>query len=139
MIDKNIVTYIKGLNTAAASRVHTGNIPQGSTLPAIVINRLPGTTPRTTNNTPLASRTPFTIGVVANEFSAAMPVAVQLRGAFDGFHGTMPHDVAELTDPTDTQVFSARCTSEPTYFDEIDGDKTLRAISQDFFFVHSEI
>lgn len=136
MIDQNLVTYLKGLGTAAAARVHTGNIPQDSVLPAIVISRLPGNTPRTTNNTKLMSRTPFTIGVIARDYATAMPVATQLRDELDGFTGLMAHDPAE--DLTDTRVGSCRCTSEPTYFDEIDGDKTLRAISQDFFFVHSE-
>lgn len=136
MIDQNLVTFLKGLGTAAAGRVHTGSIPQGSAFPAIVINRLPGTTPRTTNNTKLLSRTPFTIGVIAKDFATAMPVAVQLRDELDGFTGLMEHDPGESL--TDTRVASCRCTSELTYFDEIDGDKTLRAISQDFLFVHSE-
>ena len=137
MIDKNLVTFLKRLGTAAAGRVHTGGVPQDTAFPAVVINRLPGNTPRTTNNTKLLSRTPFTIGVIAKEYATAMPVVVALRDALDGFKGLMTHDTSE--DLTDTKVASCRCTSEPTYFEEIDGNKTLRAISQDFFFVHSEI
>ena len=136
MIDQNIVTFLKGLGTAAAGRVHTGNVPQDTVFPAIVINRLPGNTPRTTNGTALASRTPFTIGVIAKDYATAMPVAVAIRTALDNFRGAFTHDPAQSID--DTRIFSARCTSEPTYFDEIDGDKTLRAVSQDFFIVHSE-
>lgn len=129
MIDQDLVTFLIALGTAASTRVHTGNVPQNTPYPAIVINRLPGSTPRTTNNTQLASRTPFSIGVIAKDFAVAMPVTVAIRDALDGL---------KKVTMTDTRVHSCRCTSEPTYFEEIDGDKTLRAISQDFFFVHSE-
>lgn len=129
MIDQDLVAFLIALGTGAAARVHTGNAPQNTAYPAIVVNRLPGTTPRSTNNTKLLSRTPFTIGVIAKDFAAAMPVTVLIREALDGL-------ASEVM--TDTRVHSCRCTSEPTYFEEIDGDKTLRAISQDFFFVHSE-
>lgn len=130
MIDQDLVTYLAALSTGALARVHTGNIPQDSQLPAIVLNRLPGTRPRTTNNTKLAARTPFSIGVIAKDFGTAMPIVNAIRDGLDG----LANEVL-----TDTRVHSCRCTSELTYFEEVDGDKTLRAISQDFFFVHSEI
>ncbi len=134
MIDQNLVTFLIGLATPAGSRVHTGNVPQGTTFPAIAINRLPGNTPRTTNNTKLMSRTPFTIGVIAGDYASAMPTVIAVRDALDGFKGVMAH--AASASIQDTTVASCRCTSEPTYFDEIDGDKTIRAVSQDFLFVH---
>ena len=130
MIDQDLVTYLIGLSTGAGNRVHTGNIPENSALPAIVINRLPGTRPRTTNNSKLAARTPLSIGVIAKDYASAMPLAVAIRDGLDGLANAVM---------TDTRVHSCRCTSELTYFEEVDGDKTLRAISQDFFFVHSEI
>jgi hypothetical protein len=126
MIDQDLVAYIISLGTAAGSRVHLGNAPQGVVYPFVVIRRTGGNTPKTLGGVSLFSRAQFSINVIAKEYSDAYPVANAIRDALHGFRGTMGS----------TNVQSARCIAEPSDGSEIDGDKVTRWLTQDVLIVH---
>ena len=126
MIDQDLVAYVASLGTAAGTRVHLGNAPQGTVFPFVVIRRTGGNTPQTLGGTKLFSRANFSVNVIAKEYSDAYPAAISIKNALHGYVGTMG----------ETSVQSARILSEPSDGSEIDGDKVIRWLAQDLLIVH---
>lgn len=128
MIDTNLIAFLKAAGTAAGTRIHTGNAPQGTALPAVIIRRTAGSTPRVLGGQPLFSRAQFSIDVVGTDYATALPVANAVRVLLDGYNGVIG----------DSTVQSARFIAEPAAFDEIDGDQVFRRLSQDVLFLYKD-
>jgi hypothetical protein len=134
MIEEDLRADIVALNTSAGSRVHIGNAPQGTLYPVVILRRTGGNTPTTLGGAPLFTRTSFSIHILhkgkvesgVGGYSDAVPVASAIRDRFHGFHGAMG----------DTDVASARITSDVVDASEIDGDKVTRWLQQDVLIVH---
>lgn len=131
MIDENLIAYLKA---QGVTRAHTGNAPQATEFPVAVVRRSSGNTPRTLGGTKLFSRATFSIDVVALNYADAMSLSTTIRDALDGYTGTF----ASTPAGTDTRIQSCRCVNEPVDGSEIDGDRVLRRITQDFLFVYLE-
>lgn len=128
MLDTNLITYLRAQATSAGNRVHTGNAPQDTALPVVIIRRVSGTTPRVLGGTSLFSRATFTVDCIGRDYADALPLANDIRVILDNYRGEL----------VDTKVMSARCLAEPADYSEIDGDLILRRISQDFLFVYRD-
>lgn len=126
MLDTDLIAYLGGALSAAGERVHTGNAPQGSPRPYIVVNRFSGVTPSTLGGSRLFSRATFKIDCVGDTYPDAIPLANALRSALHNYKGLMG----------ETPIESCRCLAEPTPLDVVDGDLVLRVMQQDFFFVY---
>lgn len=126
MIDQDLIAYVAGLGTPAASRVHLGNAPQDTLYPFVVIRRTGGSTPQTLGGVSLFARAQFSINVIAKEYADAYPTANAIHQSLHGYRGTMGA----------TEVQSARSLSEPSDGSEIDGDKVTRWLTQDVLIVH---
>lgn len=126
MIDQDLVAHIAGLATAAGSRVHIGNAPQGTDWPFVVIQRTGGRTPLTLSGASLFSRGQFAVNVFAREYADAYPIANAIKASLHGYTGVMGM----------TTIRSSRCTNEPADSSAVDGDKVVRWLAMDFLIVY---
>lgn len=132
MIDIDLRTHIAELDTAAGVKVYTGNAPQGTARPFVVIRRSAGEQPLTLGGTGLFQRGQFDVNVLTEDYPDAYPIANAIRDALHGFRGALGG-----TDGTD--VKSARCISFPADQSEIDGDRVIRWVQASYLFVYSEV
>jgi len=128
MLDTDLILFLQQQGTGAGTRIHTGNAPQNSQFPVVIIRRTSGNTPRVLGGQALNSRAQFSMDVIGVDYATVLPVANQIRASLDGFTGYMGG----------SNIMSARCLAEPADFSEIEGDQVFRRVSQDFFFVYSE-
>lgn len=134
MIDQDLIAFLTALDTGAGNRVHMGNAPQGTAFPFVVIRRTGGTTPTTLSGVRLFTRAQYAFHVLhrgkdeagAGGYNDALPIALAITAALHGFSGVMGA----------TTVQSARCLSEPVDASEVDGDKVIRWLQQDFLIIH---
>jgi hypothetical protein len=135
MIDQDLVTFVKDLDTPAGDRVHIGNAPQGTPKPFVVIRRTGGNTPKTLGGLTLFARAQFSINVIvkgkdeagAGGYNEAMPTANAICDAMKAFgKGLM----------ATTEVEGVRVVNEPFDASEIDGDKVIRWLTQDVLITH---
>lgn len=134
MIDQDLVAFIVALGTGAADRVYTGNAPQGTLHPFVVVRRTGGTTPLTLGGRSLFARSQYAAHVIhkgkeesgAGGYNDALPIALTIQSNLHGFRGAMGS----------TTVQSARCLQEPVDASEIDGDKVIRWLQSEFLIVH---
>lgn len=128
MIDQNLKSFLVDLATAAAARIYTGNAPQNTPLPFVVLRRTSGNTPRTLSGAALNSRAQFSVDVLGANYTDVTAIANAIHEALDGFKGLIGT----------SRVMGARCVSEPADLSEIDGDQVYRRFNQEFLFVYSE-
>jgi hypothetical protein len=131
MIDTDFRTHLIELGTAAGQKVYTGNSPQGSTKPLIVIRRASGDQPLTLGGSALFQRATFDVNVLTDDYATVYPIANAIRQALHGFRGL-------LGGTGGTDVKSCRCTSFPSDQSEIDGDRVIRWVQSSYLFVYSE-
>lgn len=132
MIDSDLITHLRALQTAAGDAVFTGNAGQSVPRPFVVVRRATGEQPRTLGNVALFSRAQFDIHVITDNYPEAYPIANAIRTALHGFRGVLGG-----TGGTDVQ--SCRCVSFPSDQSEIDGDQVVRWVQMSFLFVYAEV
>lgn len=128
MLDTNLIAFLQAAGTGAGVRVHTGNAPQNTAFPFVVIRRTAGNTPRVLGGQALFSRAQFSIDVIGVDYATTLPVANEVRLELDGYFGMIG----------DSTVQSARFIAEPADFSEIDGDQVFRRLSQEVVFVYKD-
>lgn len=131
MIDTDLKEHLEELDTAAGSKVYTGNASQDVIKPFIVIRRSSGDQPLTLGGTTLFQRATFDVNVLADEYPDAYSIANTIREALHGFRGL-------LGGTGGTDVKSCRCVSFPSDQSEIDGDRVIRWVQSSYLFVYSE-
>jgi hypothetical protein len=128
VIDRDLLADLQQLQTAAGSRVYFDAVPQGVTLPAIVLRRAGGERPRTLGGLPLFARSLFEINVLAADHPQAYATASAIRARLDGYRGVLGS----------THVRDARCIAFPEHTSEVIGDSVTRLVTAQFRFLHSE-
>lgn len=126
MLDTDLVQFLRDEGTSAGARVHTGDAPQNTPLPVIIVTRISGQTPRTLKGQNLFARANFTISCIGETYGDTLPLANAVRLALDNYRGLLGT----------TKVESCRCLAEPADISEIDGDQVYRRVSQEFLFVY---
>jgi hypothetical protein len=127
MLEPDLIAYLKEHATEVSGRVHLGNVPQGTSLPAHAIERVGGNSPRTLGNVRLFQRASLQIHTVGlDRYAPTQAAATQLLELLDGFKGQMGA----------THVESCRCEGEPTDNSVVGDTQTYRQLTQDFRFVY---
>jgi hypothetical protein len=126
VIDRDLIEYVSALDTAAAGRVYTGNAPQNTPPPYVVLARVSETSERTLDGTVILNRATFALNAYGATYEDAHAVAAALKTALDGYRGAMG----------ETNVMFARRESFGPDLSEVDGDKTLRHLPSEFTFAY---
>ena len=130
MLEPDLIEFLSLSLPGVTGGVHLGNIPQNQPVPAVAIENISGSTPRTLGNTALFSRADIQITVVGDErYSTVLPVANQIRALLDGYKGTF----------TTTKIESCRCLADPADSSVVDGTKIIRALTLDFKFTYRNL
>lgn len=132
MIDSDLITHLRELDTAAGNYVYTGNASQGAGRTYVVVRRSSGDQPLTLSGTALFKRAQFDVNVTADNYTDAYPIANAILASLHGFRGA-------LGGTGGADVKSCRCVNFPSDQSEIDGDKVIRWVLLSFLFVYSEV
>lgn len=114
------------LENVIDDRVYPGEIPQGSSFPAITYNLISEQRLLTMQGPTSAVAKRMQIDAWATTFGAAWELAEAIRVALDGFRGTMG----------DTEIQGIECSSSNPTAPE--PDTKLKRVSRDFIIWHRE-
>lgn len=131
MIDKDLLSHLVELDTAAKDKIFTGNAPQGMKRPLVVIRRASGEQPLTLSGVSLFKRAQFDVNVITDDYSAAYPIANAILEELHCFRGP-------LGGTAGADIQSCRCVSFPSDQSQIDGDLVVRWVQSTYLFVYSE-
>lgn len=127
MIDRDLIEFIAALETDAGPRVYTGNAPQNTAPPYVVLARVgEPRAERTLDGTVILNRATFALNAYGATYEQAHAIAAALKTALDGYRGTMG----------ETNVLVARRESFGPDLSEVDGDKTLRHLPSEYSFAY---
>lgn len=129
-LQTDLIAAIQGLSTAAGTRVHDEQVPQGIQLPFVALTEISGNQPATIDGTGLLKRSTTRVGVFANTAAERDTVCDAIRAhaptglqAFKGALGA-------------TVVSSIRVESSSDEVAVSDGDKLIKGKGLDFFIVY---
>jgi hypothetical protein len=128
MIDRDLLTDLQQLQTAAGPRVYFDTVPQTVTLPAIVIRRSGGERPRTLGGIRLFERSVFEIAALGSDHPQTYAIANAVRDHLDGYRGVIGS----------TRIRDARCIAYPDHTSEVTGDAVTRIATATYKFMHSQ-